>query len=264
MSPRSCVVSRIVVPRSALSRVRNAADGRLADHVEADRRLVEHEQLGVVHQRRRQVAAHPLPEAELAHRSVEERPEVQQLGQLGEPGPVRRTLDAVKMADQGQAVAQRQVPPQRGALAEHHADAPGQRRALPRRVQPRHPYAPGGRREDAGQHLDRGGLPGAVRAEVADELARRDGEGDPVDRVDEGTAPAQPPGAASYGEGLGDLVDLDHVSSPSIGSVRSPARQARAATTDSTTATSGEAKRKATGRPSGSGRSEDVQRRAPS
>ena len=56
----------------------------LAHHVEPDRRLVEVEDLGVVQQRRRDVAAHPLAEAELAHRGVEQVAEVEQLDELGE------------------------------------------------------------------------------------------------------------------------------------------------------------------------------------
>ena len=55
------------------------AQPALADHVEADRRLVEVEDLGVVEQRRGDVAAHPLPEGELADRDVEQVAEVEPL-----------------------------------------------------------------------------------------------------------------------------------------------------------------------------------------
>ncbi len=50
----------------------------LGDDVQPDRRLVEEEELRVVQQRRRQVAAHALAERELAHRRVQERLELEQ------------------------------------------------------------------------------------------------------------------------------------------------------------------------------------------
>ena len=51
----------------------------LGDDVETDGRLVEIEDLGVVEQRRGDVAAHPLSEAELPHRGVHQLTEVEQL-----------------------------------------------------------------------------------------------------------------------------------------------------------------------------------------
>src|SRR3546814_7337071 len=57
------------------------------------------------------------------------------------------------LVQQLEGVAQRQVPPQRGALAEDDADAPGQLRASPRRIQACDPDLAGGGDQDAGQHL---------------------------------------------------------------------------------------------------------------
>jgi hypothetical protein len=79
---------------------------------------------------------------------------------------------AVDVAQQVEALDHRQVPPQLGALAEHHAD--------PRHVasfagarerQPIHLAAAGGRLQDAGEDLDGGRLAGAVGPDQADQLA---------------------------------------------------------------------------------------------
>ena len=94
----------------------------LAHHVEADRRLVEVEDLGVVEQRRRDVAAHPLSEAQLAHRGVEQVAQRQQLHELLEVPAVARVGMRYTFCSSFEGVPQRQVPPERGALTEHHAD----------------------------------------------------------------------------------------------------------------------------------------------
>ncbi len=50
------------------------------------------------------------------------------------------------------------------------------------RIAPQHRELAGSRREDAGQHLDRGALPGAVRADERHELARGDRQVESFDR----------------------------------------------------------------------------------
>ena len=77
-------------------------------------------------QRGRDVAAHPLAEAELADRDVEQVAEAEQLDELGQVGSVPLGVGPVDLLEQVEGVAQRQVPPQRGALAEDHADPAGQ------------------------------------------------------------------------------------------------------------------------------------------
>ena len=126
MSCRSWVVSISVMPRSALSAAQELAQPPLADHVEPDRRLVEVEDLGVVQERRHDVAAHPLAEAELADRGVEQvaRARAARGTPRGCAGSGR--ADPVDPVHQVEGVAQRQVPPQRGALTEDHADPPRQ------------------------------------------------------------------------------------------------------------------------------------------
>jgi hypothetical protein len=98
------------------------AHGELRGGVEADGGLVEKQDLRPVQQRRGQVAAHALAEAQLAHRGVEQRREVEHGHQLVEHGAVVGRAHPVDVAQQLERLHHRQVPPELGALAEHHAD----------------------------------------------------------------------------------------------------------------------------------------------
>ena len=85
-------------------------------------------------QRRREIAAHALAEAELAHRHVEQRFELEQRDQLVARACEARRRDAIDVAQQIERLDHRQVPPQLRALTEHHADARDVRDA----IAPRH------------------------------------------------------------------------------------------------------------------------------
>ena len=128
------VVGREQHGRAALGALPHAGSARsrsLLSDVQADGRLVEHQQLGGVQQRGGDLAAHPLAERQLAHRGVEERLHLEQLARTRRSrGCQRRRRQPVDGAEQPERVAQRQVPPQLAALAEDHADPAGQRRAL--------------------------------------------------------------------------------------------------------------------------------------
>ena len=84
--------------------------------------------------------------------------------------------DAIDVAQQLERVDQRQVPPQLGALAEDHADALGDLLAPAVRHHAEHFDVPAAGDQNAGQHLDRGRLAGAVRPQAADHLAALDPE----------------------------------------------------------------------------------------
>ena len=91
---------------------------------------------------------------------------------------------AVDRADQLERVEGGQVPLELVPVAHHHRD-PAQEVALAlRRRVAEHPRLARRRVQQARQHLERGGLAGAVGTEEADDLARRDLEADPVDRLD--------------------------------------------------------------------------------
>ena len=173
-SPMSCVVSSRVVPCVAPLGAQELAQPLLGQHVEADGRLVEDHQAGRVQQRGGDLGAHPLAQRELAHRRREE------LARARGGRPARRSARARRPADSAwmaarirERLAHRQVPPQLGALAEDHADLARQAPPVGHRVAARRCVAvPAGRHQDAGEHLDRGRLAGAVGADVADRLAR--------------------------------------------------------------------------------------------
>ena len=139
------MVSSSVVPRSCVEGPQELPQPTLADHVEPDRRLVEVEDLGVVQQRGHDVAAHPLAQAELPDRGVEQVVEVEQVEEPVEVLAVPGGLGAVDLLEQVEGVAQRQVPPERGPLAEDDTDPPRQLDAVPARIQPGDPDVAGRR-----------------------------------------------------------------------------------------------------------------------
>ena len=85
MSRRSCVVSRIAVPKRLVHLVQEGTDRVLGHQVEADGRLVQEQQRRSVQQTCREVRPHPLAQRELAHRRVKELVELEDLAQLAEP-----------------------------------------------------------------------------------------------------------------------------------------------------------------------------------
>src|SRR4029079_15443498 len=95
-----------------------------------------------------------------------------------------RARQAVDRADQLERVERGQVPLELVPVAHHHRD-PAQEVALPlRRRVAQHPRLDRRRIQQAGQHLEGGGLAGPVGPEEADDLAGRDLEADPIDRLD--------------------------------------------------------------------------------
>ena len=160
------------------------AKPRLGDQVEADRGLVEEQDLGLVQHARGQLAAHPLAQRQRPHRPVEQVGGVEQVGQHRDPRRRLGARQAVDAAEQRQRLARRQLEPQLRALAEQRADAHRQLPPLLPRHQAEHLRGAAGRVQDAGQHLDRGRLAGAVRADVREPLAGLDGERDALHRLD--------------------------------------------------------------------------------
>jgi hypothetical protein len=69
-----------------------------ADHVEADRRLVQHQQPRTVHQRCRHLAPHPLPQRQLAYGGVELVGDAETVDQPGDPVPGGAGVEAAPFA----------------------------------------------------------------------------------------------------------------------------------------------------------------------
>ncbi len=157
------------------------ADAVLDGDVQADRRLVEIEQLGIVEQGHAQVGPHPLAERDLACWQIDELGQAKELGELGQVLLVSPGRDLVHVAGQVERLDDRDVPPQLGPLAEDDADVAGVLLSLLVRDQTVDDQAAGGGNEDAGQHLDGGGLAGAVRPEIGDRFPGLDAEVDVID-----------------------------------------------------------------------------------
>ena len=157
------------------------------DDVEPDGRLVEEQHLRPVEQRRRQLALHALAERQLARRLVDERRRCS--SSSASSASVSSDCargHVVDRAVQREGLGGRQVPEQLLLLAHHQRDAACRNAAL---ALLRHEAGDRAPRRSVGwsrpgQHLQRGGLAGAVGAEEADALARGDVERQLVDRLD--------------------------------------------------------------------------------
>ena len=192
-------------------------DALLGEDVEPDRPLVEVDDPRVVEERRREVPAHTLAEAQLTHRRLDEFVEAEDLPESPQVASVSIGRDPVHPGHEIERLDQRQVPPQLAALAEHHPDI--QRVFLP--APPWHQACDfegaGCRDQDAGQHLDRGRLACAVGTDIPDQLSALHGEGDAVDRgrrvvlaCEQGAQrPERSPLAPRGTERLGESIDPD-------------------------------------------------------
>jgi hypothetical protein len=165
-------------------------DAALHGDVQPDRRLVQEQHPRLVQQGRRHLALHALPQGEAAHRLLQQGPQIKQVNQLVKRGPVLGHRDAVDGPVELEGVRRRDVPHQLVAVAHHQGDL-AQVGALPAPgIVVQHPHLPPGGVEQAGEHLQGGGLAGPVGAQEAHHLPRLDVEGDPVHGRDVPRAPA--------------------------------------------------------------------------
>ena len=74
----SCVVEQDSDALFGIDGLQKGANARFGDDIQANRRLVQVEQFGIVQQSRRKVASHALPKRELAHRGVYELVQIKQ------------------------------------------------------------------------------------------------------------------------------------------------------------------------------------------
>ena len=193
------------------------ADALLHRHVEPDRRLVEEQHLRQVQQRADHFHLHPLAQRQIPHGLTHEILDVEQVDQLVARLEEILAAQAVDRAVELERVERREIPLQLVAIPHHERDLAQVVLLAPGRDVSEHP--PLARRgvEEAGEHLQRRRLAGAVRAEEADDLARADLERDPVDGGDVARLPpeealhgrAQPRLALGHVEDLRKLRDAD-------------------------------------------------------
>ena len=182
MSARSCVVSSSVdaalaVELGAGTRARAAFATTSSPIVGSSRKS----DLGVVQQRRRRGRRASAGRARAGAPACRgTAPSSSSSAKRSRFARRRSRRDAVDVAQQVERVAQRQVPPELRALAEDDADPAGELdRGCATGSRPGDPEPARRRHEDAGEHLDRRRLAGAVRADVADHLAALDLEAIP-------------------------------------------------------------------------------------
>ena len=100
-----------------------AQDAAPRQDVQAERRLVQEQDLRLVQQASAEVGAHALAQAELAHQRAEDVVQAEQLAHQAEHALVARPRDVPDDALPLEARGDRMIPPQLGALAEDDADA---------------------------------------------------------------------------------------------------------------------------------------------
>jgi len=155
---------------------------RLFGHdVQADRRLVQIDDDGVVHHGGGEVAAHALAQRKLPHRRVQKVAQFEQRGEGVEVAAVALGRHGVDRAEQLERFDERQIPVELAALPEDDADVPCVGLALCVGHQTGDFDAAGGRRQDTGEHFDGGGFARSVGPDIAHELPRFEAHADAVD-----------------------------------------------------------------------------------
>ena len=157
------------------------AHGLLRNHVQADGRFVQKEHLRLVQQRGDELHLHAFAQGKFTHAHVQLVRHAQQLGQLAH-GPAEAVLgNAVDLGIELEGFAGGEIPPELVLLPQHQGELPAVGiGAFPRHMA-EHARGAAGGIEQAGEHLQRGGLARAIRSEKAHELARLDAEADVID-----------------------------------------------------------------------------------
>ena len=140
--------------------------------VEADGRLVEHEDRRVAAERLCEPDALPVALGERTDAAARHRREPAGREHGVHRLRPRRALHLLGARDEVQVLEHRQLGIRRRVLRKVADRAPAEPR-LAHGIVSRNAHGPGGRRKDSGQHAERRGLPGAVGSEKAHDLAGR-------------------------------------------------------------------------------------------
>ncbi len=164
----------------AIDGAQELADVVLGNHVEANGRLIEKEERGIVQQCRGQIAAHAFAERKFAHGSVQVIANAEDFVEALHARVEILLRYIVNAAQKLERFDHGNVPPKLGALAEHHADGFHILRALAKGDESVDDNFAAGRNKNAGEHFDGRGFARAIRSDVADHFAAFDGETDTV------------------------------------------------------------------------------------
>ena len=184
MSPRSCEVSMRVTPRSRLTAFRNS---RMRSFTATSRPMVGSSRkmmagLCISATARSARIRWPSESRRADWRRILLQPE--HLGEVGEVLAVGFFGHLVDIPQEREGFDHRDVPPQLGALAEDDADVFRVPHPFLVRVKAVDADLAAGGQEDSGEHLDRRGFAGPVRADIGDGFAGLDGKVDVRHRDD--------------------------------------------------------------------------------
>src|SRR6266850_1978389 len=170
--------------------------------IEAERRLVEEEELGVVHERLGE--GHPLlePGRQVAVRDPAVRAELAELDQPVDAAAERRAADAIEPPVERDDLGDAEAPEERRSAACHVEPAPQRARLADDVEAQHHDGAPVGRQQ-RGEDREQRRLPGAVGAEEAEDRAALHRQRDSTQRG------GFPPPRPSRAECLLDVTRID-------------------------------------------------------
>src|SRR5580704_11471268 len=166
----------------AIDGAQEMADMILRHHIQADRRLIEEQQRWIMQQRGSQIATHALAKRKLPYRCVQVVVDAQDFVEAFHARVEIALWHVINPPQQFERFDYRNVPPQLGSLAEHHANRLHILPSLPEGNVIIDADLSARWHQDAGQHLDRGRFAGAVRTDVADHFAAFDRKPDAVHR----------------------------------------------------------------------------------
>ncbi len=160
--------TNVLEPRHFTDRV---ADVLLGNHVQADGGLIEQDQLRAVQERGCHLTPHPLTERKFPHRSLQEILNLERFRDLPDADFRLAVVHLIDLSEEGERVDGRQVIPKLRALAKDRADVIGKLLAfLPGDIT-KHLRIAAGWMQDACEHFDRGGFPGAVWTDETEQFA---------------------------------------------------------------------------------------------
>ena len=202
---RSASSSRWVVRKIVTCRSRRLLDQLVhlarGDRVEAGRRLVEEEHLGIAEQRPRQ--GHPLPQALRERAARIPRPVAQVDRRESAVDAIARSCDLIQLGEALEVLPDAQGEVEAGRLGHDRDPAPDLDPRLRRERQSSDPRRPRGRRDQRTERAHDGRLAGAVGAEESEDLAPPDLEG----HIVEGDAVAEPLRQMFHRQRWGDVID---------------------------------------------------------
>ena len=152
------------------------AHRRLGIHIQAEGGFIEEQHLRAMQQGRHQFGLHPLTQGQLAHGAVQFLPQFQHLGQFVDAAGGLPIVEAIHRRIHPQGVEGGQIPDQLLLLTHHQGDAAQEFRLAPGGNMAGNLQPPAAGMEQPTQHLEGGGLAGAVGAEKTHHLAGLDPE----------------------------------------------------------------------------------------